>query len=183
MVCNPFVHFNYLARPFPYVLTFFFLRHRTNKLNLKARFRFLKGHRVEHRAQDILLCSECANHLVHLKGSKEKNSGVHAWPAFLWSFLENEDLHCEYDGEYLWKFIPEQWRYWWLDSIGVVFPHYFGDVSISEPEPFFKDRTPDIDEFNEDIESYLLARLAKTCNEHVMPLILCPWGCSEYNHM
>ena len=38
----------------------------------------------------------------------------------------------------------------------------------------------DIKEWDDDIASYLLSRLASTCNKHLIPSMKCPWGCSEF---
>ena len=32
------------------------------------------------------------------------------------------------------------------------------------------------------MDSQLLSRIASSCNTHLLPKILCPWGCSEFNH-
>ena len=69
-----------------------------------------------------------------------------------------------------------------MTSLIEMYPNVFQAISIDNPSPIFVDRTLEIDEWNEDINSYELARLASTCNKHLMPKILCPWGCTEYNH-
>jgi len=49
-----------------------------------------------------------------------------------------------------------QWRYWWIDEAKACFPHIFNSVSIESPSPIFIDRTMEIKEWNDDVNSYLL---------------------------
>ena len=78
-----------------------------------------------------------------------------------------------YGKEYIWKFIPSTWRLWWYDSI---------DLSLDIPKPFFHDTYFEIEEWNELISSQTLPNLKKACNKHLVPKILCPYGCSAFLH-
>ena len=99
----------------------------------------------------------------------------------IWYILSNEVVHCRY-GNYIWKIVPLTWRPWQLQCIKREFPVIFGDVTLDYPPPIFRDRTIDLKCWNEDINSYLLSRLASTSNKYLRPSIKCPWGCSEFLH-
>lgn len=155
--------------------------HSTISVNSRRKFKHCASHRSEDRAVEIILCYECAHHLVSIDNTVIANQCQFTWPAFIWSLLKNADIHSKY-GDNIWRFIPKEWRYWWLTSLTETHPNVFQAISIDIPSPIFVDRTMEIDEWSEDINSYELARLASTCNKHLMPKILCPWGCTEYNH-
>ena len=85
--------------------------------------------------------------------------------------LKDEDIRAKYSN-FIWRFIPVQWRYWWIDA--VVNDLMFEDVSIEEPSPIFIDRTNELDEWNADMDTLLLSRLASACNKHLFAKFLCP---------
>ena len=152
----------------------------TSDLKERRRFKFIASTRNEENADDVLLCHECALHLT-VEDKKDSVLCKNAWPGFFWSVLSNVELHEEY-GQAIWKFVPKQWRYWWLAALKYSFPTMFHNISISEPEPCFIDRTIEMNDFDSRLNSYSLGNLIEASNKHLMPLILCPWGCSEYYH-
>ena len=95
--------------------------------------------------------------------------------------LNDDSIHLHY-GMHIWRFITYNWRPWWIDSIKVKYPFIFEDISLDSPTPIFKDKTSDISKWNADINSFLLSRLASTSNTFLYPGIMCPWGCSEFQH-
>ena len=95
--------------------------------------------------------------------------------------MKDECLHEKY-GESIWRFIPLEWRPWWLNSLKESFPLIFGNITLTHPVPVFQDITANIEEWNGDINSYLLSKLRDTCNKHLVPTVKCPWGCSEFIH-
>ena len=54
------------------------------------------------------------------------------------------------------------------------------DITLDFPESIIVDRTLEVEEWNNDIESMKLPRLASACNKYMLPSVLCPWGCSEH---
>ena len=76
--------------------------------------------------------------------------------------------------------IPLQWRYWWVDTLPTYFPEYH-NISICEPSPILVDRTTELSEWNQLISSNSLPKISLACNKYMIPCILCPWGCSEFN--
>ena len=117
----------------------------------------------------VILCKECYKYLTVTKGSVYENM----WPAFLWYFLSDEKINNIY-GNYKWRFIPNAWRYWWVNSIETDF--------MNLPPSYFEDITTQLESFSSAITSQNLSRIACACNKYLMPTVLCPWGCSEYIH-
>ena len=109
----------------------------------------------------------------------ESNKYNNLWPSFIWNLLSDEKVREVY-GIKVWKFIPKVWRQWWIDSIR-IFVEYT-DANIDYPEPYFYDVTRDVCSFKDGIGSKKLGRLYDVCNQYLMPLVLCPWGESEYIH-
>ena len=50
-------------------------------------------------------------------------------------------------------------------------PHHFSNITLEMPYNAFNDKTIDINEWDEDINSYYLARLASTSNKFFLPTI------------
>jgi len=130
--------------------------------------------------QSYMLCHECTVHLTSLS-YHEANNEKYSWPGFVWSILTNPEVHREYAST-IWHFIPQQWRPWWIYSVKEKYPLLFENISIDFPSSVFRDKTAEINNFWNDIESYDLARLSHTCNKHLQPTILCPWGCTDFLH-
>ena len=126
------------------------------------------------------LCNECKTYLSSSNEKSRYDSKI-IWPAFIWSILKDPKVHECY-GNTIWKCIPFSWRQWWLMSLKNNFPTIYSDISIKYPPPIFHDATTDIEEWNDDIDSYLLSRLANITNKFPVPTVKCPWGCSEFIH-
>ena len=80
-------------------------------------------------------------------------------------------------GQYVWKFVPLKWRYWWIDVV-----HRHGaleDVGMEHPSPIFKDITEDIGDMKRGLEINTLSEIMRFCNKKLIPSVLCPWGDSE----
>ena len=75
-------------------------------------------------------------------------------------------------GDYVWRFIPEKWRYWWIES--VVECDTLESVTIEMPEPIFTDITKKIDNMKYLLEKNTLADIMKCCNTYLIPSVLCP---------
>ena len=83
--------------------------------------------------------------LVDAENKKEAESTKNAWPAFVWTVLKNRKVHEIY-GESICQFIPQQWRYWWIETLKTKYLHVFGEVTIENQPPIFVDRTPELSE-------------------------------------
>jgi hypothetical protein len=128
------------------------------------------------------LCSECYSHLSNTANAAEYNAPSKTWPSFIWkNLLSNQELHQVYEDN-IWSYIPLEWRYWWIDSVIEEFPTVYHNITLNNPKPYFDDRTEDLIHWNDEISTYNLPRLAKVCNELLLPTVSCPWGCSEFLH-
>ena len=62
---------------------------------------------------EYTLCSNCERYLTI---EDDYNKEVYCWPSFLIHVLENESIHEQY-GNLIWRYIPLQYRYWWLEYL------------------------------------------------------------------
>ena len=127
------------------------------------------------------LCPQCDFYLDPQKNYSQTNYDNVVWFSFYWALLSNREVHSKY-GHGVWRLIPTEWRFWWLDSLRNAFPNIFGGISLDYPSPAIKDKTSDIKEWNDDISSYLLSKLSSASNKFLRPTVKCPWGCSEFQH-
>ena len=97
------------------------------------------------------------------------------WLAFVWTVLKNKQVREIY-GESICQFIPQQWRYWLIQSSKTTHPHEFGEVTIENTPPVCVNRTPQVSEGKEELDSQLLSRIASACNAHLLSKNVCPWG-------
>ena len=131
----------------------------------------------------VSLCDECAHYLVsnHAPIAKDARNYKYTWPSFFWSLLSNENVHHAY-GSQAWNLIPFEMRHWWIDAVKELPGNTFEDISIRHPEPIVIDKTTDLSTFLQKMESFDLANLRDGINEHLFPIVLCPWGCTSYCH-
>jgi hypothetical protein len=168
-----------------------FSRVRKDKIRRRRSFRNIRSSCFSDEVID--LCEQCSNYLVKVevdenidldtrkKNEKIAKSQINTWPAFIWSLLNNRNILRNY-GAQIWCFIPVQWRYWWIDSLKENVNIVYDNITITSPKSIFIDRSNAIKEWDDDISSFMLSRLASSCNKHILPNILCPWGCTEFNH-
>ena len=131
------------------------------------------------------VCPQCKVHLC----SKEKklyNAFTYTWPGFVWSMLSSRQVMVAYGAE-VWRFIPKQWRPWWIHCIRNKFPQVYGNISLEDPQPIFTDVTQIQRDFEAGTNAHnpakaAFAQLRDTCNKFLIPIVSCPYGCSEYLH-
>ena len=127
----------------------------------------------------VTLCTECSQFLVTVKEDKKAQTYKYMWPSFFYALLVNDEGMKIY-GSKLWSLIPVVWRHWWIDEVKKH--HCYRNVSLHSPAAYFNDISLDILEFKSDIDSLLLGRLMDGTNKHIIPTVLCPWGCTEFIH-
>ena len=127
----------------------------------------------------VTLCTECSQFLVTVKEDKKAQTYKYMWPSFFYALLVNDEGMKIY-GSKLWSLIPVVWRHWWIDEVKKH--HCYRNVSLHSPAAYFNDISLDILEFKSDIDSLLLGRLKDGTNKHIIPTVLCPWGCTEFIH-
>ena len=69
-------------------------------------------------------------------------------------------MQQKYEGDSIWKFIPNKWRPWWIVEIKNDYPDNFGHLSLESPSLISIDITEDIQEWEYSINSYKLFQLA-----------------------
>ena len=126
-------------------------------------------------------CRQCTEHLTR-DTSNEANKAEVTWPAFIWWFLTEREIRCLYSPSHLWKFIPIMWRHWWItEFITTIFnADERNSITLHHPQPFFIDRTCDIQEWYDGINSYTLPNLRFACNKYCIPTVSCPFGCTTF---
>lgn len=126
----------------------------------------------------VALCHECHTYLTTQELEEPKDF---MWPSYIWYLLSDDEIHSKY-GSYIWRFIPMEWRVWWLESCRTYHRHVFENITLQQPSPFFVDRTDQLEDFNTLRRKYELPSLKKICNNYMMPTVKCPWGCTEMMH-
>ena len=127
------------------------------------------------------VCIQCKTHLT-LGNTEEATEEKNTWPALVWQILSSDETISTYGGTFIWKLIPFEWRSWWYMELKTQFPTAYYSVTKDAPVPIFSDRTSDLKEWDNAIESKQLSQLANICNKLLIPTVLCPWGCSEFLH-
>ena len=64
------------------------------------------------------------------------------WCSFIWFISKDNDVHQNH-GESIWRFIPTQWRPWWIGILRYKLPEVYKSISIDRPTPTFKDKKID----------------------------------------
>ena len=130
---------------------------------------------------EYTLCSNCERYLTI---EDDYNKEVYCWPSFLIHVLENESIHEQY-GNLIWRYIPLQYRYWWLEYLQVTFPEVFHDVTLTCPTPALDDVTIKLEKWKKyahNLKETKLSDLGVICNELLFPTVMCPWGDSVFIH-
>jgi len=125
----------------------------------------------------LTLCQQCKRALTN---QPPKIMEEDVWPAMMWSWLTDLNLMRRF-GSDLWKVVPDEWRHWWIDAIVDCVPVFHG-VTLDNPLPIFSDVTGRKRELERGIASMRASDMQRVCNDHLLPLVRCPWGCSEYFH-
>ena len=152
----------------------------SDSIPIQRKFKFIKASRVNRVTYS--LCQECNDHLQDKEDNPEYNSFRSTWPAFIWYLLTDPKILFHYQPSFLWKLIPQQWRSWWLPSLKNYFARHYESFTTTFPQSLFLDRTEDLSEWDHMMETKSLPNIAQCCNKHLMPIVLCPWGCTTYIH-
>jgi hypothetical protein len=77
-------------------------------------------------------------------------------------------------------------RPYWVDAIGTIKKNgafIYARCDIQVPEPYFVNRTLDVDKHRANIYCYDLKSMIAELNSakpSLIPDVLCPWGCTEF---
>lgn len=118
--------------------------------------------------------SKCTREGRHL-------SNVHCWPSFVWSVLTDKKSRKVHGNE-LWALIPLKWRHWWIDAVTEVWNE--SRITMEYPAPFFKDVTHQLGTVTKVLCDLHFVNLRNAIDRYIcVPLVKCPWGCSEYYNL
>ena len=131
------------------------------------------------------LCLECCN---YLGVSINNNAPVHdwkkwkwIWPSFFWSLLSDQSLIAMHGGPKLWSYIPYKWRPWWVVQICQMDERYV-HCSVESPSSYVSEMTDSHAKLTVPAEELKLGDMMKALNSHLLPIVRCPWGCTDYAH-
>lgn len=159
------------------------------------------------RDEPYVLCKCCKEFLAkHTDADKKKHASdwKNTYAAFMWSMLAGKDgstgwsFQRDYSPQHLWRFVPDKLRPFWVRAIRGTLDFSFHEhceiihgggypeeCTVSNPPSFFVDRTTELREFKDAIESYkvksFLEALSPENKKSIMlPDVSCPWGCTEF---
>lgn len=144
----------------------------------QRKFKFCTKANTERTSKNILLCEQCSNYLINVD-NKEAQKNKNSWPGFMWYVLTNDEVKEKYKN-YAWRFIPKEWRYWWIDKLKELHGETYSNITIDNPPPIFVEKTEELGDWTQNINSCTYSGLRDTINKHMFPKVLCPFGCTEY---
>jgi hypothetical protein len=123
---------------------------------------------------DAILYEGCGEHLTHDKS--KNNDGSLMWQCFVHQKFTDLPEPLK-----LWTMLPRKFRKWWLicarEVLNIV------NVSLEHPEAATRDGAVMIEELKnvtKNLENTSWANVQVTREKHqALPLVRCPWGCSE----
>ena len=155
-------------------LHLYFQIHQKKEILRRKKFRFVSCSNTSN--DPVRLCAQCSNYLT-IKNRKISVTYDNMWPSFYWYILSDAKIVNIYN-HYVWKFVPNSWRDWWLPIVTTIHSNVTKDFPIS----FFNDKTTLKIEWDKCIECGKIGHLRDICNKSLIPTVLCPWGCTEYLH-
>jgi hypothetical protein len=128
----------------------------------------------------VKLCVQCTIYLTTTP--QNKTSKMNGWPALFWKILSSSNLYRMY-GQNLWQIIPDEWRQWWIKSVTILLPYGMYHMNeLTNMTYKIVDVTLRKDNLQQSIQSGKLGDIMESCNKNLLPLVKCPWGCTEYFH-
>ena len=150
-----------------------------SKYNLKMKKKFRFAPRERGDDEHFYLCQECDSFLVTEDDGDTAKSAKFTWPSFIISTLMNENVISVY-GNRAWQLVPTYWRHWWVETLPLATLNGYNDITIDYPPSIITDRTCELNDWKNKNDSNMLFEIAQACNRHMMPTVLCPWGCTEF---
>jgi hypothetical protein len=121
------------------------------------------------------LCDGCLQYAIDAKS--RNNDGSIVWQCFVYEVLQDHIKRMQ-----LWMIMPQQLREWWIEYAKNL--PGMNDVSVDYPEVMVRDGTSALEELNHMTSN--LKEVSWVDFQNVwekyqsVPLVRCPWGCSEY---
>lgn len=128
------------------------------------------------------LCSSCRIYLVKDSTSRAYAAGHDKWINLWPSYVRLKVLGTIHEGGigFAWRFLPREWRNWWL-PIACSLPGG-QDLTLDSPQPYFTILSTERKDFDSYKETMRAADLIAYCDTHLSFDIQCPWGCTETSH-
>lgn len=136
---------------------------------------------VEDRIRKVRLCRDCETYLCHTKSNQERKIRDASWPSLMWMWLTDQRLRGRF-GFRLWRLVPLQFRDWWESNLADEYGCRMGQLQTNELRPLYKIVTRETEELLAAIDNGEVGELVKAVRSHIMPLVRCPWGCTEFLH-
>jgi predicted GIY-YIG superfamily endonuclease len=160
-----------------------------NKSSLRKKYSTIT---MRNNARDIIivssdtiktnLCDQCFEYF-NLSSKSRTIIYKHAWQVIFWKILSSNQLYETY-GIKLWKLIPIPWRKWWFASVTKLLPvEWYLETDISDMDSIIIDVTLKKECLENSIKNGILGEIIESCDQYLLPLVKCPWGCTEYYHL
>ncbi len=160
------------------------------KTSLRRKFSRMKlscfEHGMLHYSSDSIkvnLCEHCTCYFTVIEHTDESLQRS-CWPSIFWRYLSSKDLYKRH-GYYIWRIIPLQWQKWWEKSLEMFLSprNMYENASLSDLDPCIIDVTERYNDLEKSLIDGELGSLMRSCDNNLLPLVKCPWGCTEYYHM
>ncbi len=156
------------------------LRRKFSNLSItvnEAEFKILPNKMIQ-----ISLCPQCCFYFT-IEKPNTKKIYKYIWPSLFWKILSSFELYKIY-GTNLWRIIPLQWRQWWYISVRTLLPpEWYYQELINNMTCAVVDVTIAKQSLECSIKKGNLGQIIENCDKYLLPLIKCPWGCTEYFHI
>jgi hypothetical protein len=130
----------------------------------------------------IYLCSQCYTYFT-LPTSSNDDITKYIWPSLFWKILSSNKLYKLHKTN-VWTLVPIQWRRWWFQSITTLLPEeWYVGKQINDMDSSIVDVTLKKDSLEKSIANGVLGEIMYNCDTNLLPLIKCPWGCTEFFHV
>jgi hypothetical protein len=130
----------------------------------------------------VYLCSQCYSYFT-LPSESNEDKTKYIWPSLFWKILSSDELY-NIHGTNVWSLIPIEWRKWWSHSVLNLLPEeWYNGNDINEISCAIIDVSIRKNCLENSITNGVLGEIIENCDKHLLPLIKCPWGCSEFFHV
>lgn len=123
-----------------------------------------------------MFCHLCFNYLTNRSEGRSENHLI--WPAFFRKLMDEKWRQIEF----VWKFIPHQWRRWWIRYVQTFQSSY--RITLDFPRPMIEDVTltkKTLDHMLSNLNCTTWSQLKHNWEKYnSIPIVRCPWGCSEF---
>ena len=136
----------------------------------------------------VLLCGQCYECLSHKQKESRRGKEVgwaSLWPVYMWRLLTCSEVYAVYGTKSL-EFVPLQWHGYWIQELHRLLPEAYWSPKLSDYEVTSRTKVVDVTLkrglFAQMKKELQLGHMMSVCNNLLMPVCLCPWGCTCYYH-